>query len=80
MKVSSEVSFLEDAFDVLNEKYFESTLSKCAITIQSTPSAHGHFTPWQSWQDSENKYNEINLGAESLSRPVDEIIAHLYMK
>lgn len=63
MKVSNEVKFLEDAFDVLNEKYFESALSKCAITIQSSPIAHGHFTPWEAWTDAERSYNEINLGA-----------------
>lgn len=48
MKVSEEVMFLENAFDVLNERYFESVLPKIAITIQSTPRAHGHFTPWNS--------------------------------
>lgn len=77
MKVSNEVKFLEDAFDVLNEKYFESALSKCAITIQSSPIAHGHFTPWEAWTDAERSYNEINLGAESLQRPVTAIIATL---
>ncbi len=77
MKISNELKFLEDAFDVLNKKYFENTLSKCAITIQSTPIAHGHFTPWEAWSDSEKNYNEINLGAESLKRPVDETIATL---
>lgn len=41
MKVSEEVMFLENAFDVLNERYFESALPKIAITIQSTPRAHG---------------------------------------
>ena len=48
MKVSDEVKFLEEAFDVLNQRYFESALQKVAITIQSTPKAHGHFTPWDS--------------------------------
>lgn len=44
MKVSDEVVFLEEAFDVLNQRFFESALSRPAITIQSTPGAHGHFT------------------------------------
>lgn len=43
MKVSDEVVFLEEAFDVLNQRFFESALSRPAITIQSTPGAHGHF-------------------------------------
>ena len=46
MKVSDEVVFLEEAFDVLNQRFFESALSRPAITIQSTPGAHGHFTPY----------------------------------
>lgn len=77
MKVSDEVMFLEEAFDVLNKRYFESALQKIAITIQSTPRAHGHFTPWDSWDDSGQKIKEINLGAESLCRPVPDVIATL---
>lgn len=77
MKISEEVMFLENAFDALNERYFESTLPKIAITIQSTPRAHGHFTPWDSWSDDGNPIKEINMGAESLKRPVVEIIGTL---
>ena len=77
MKVSEEVKFFEEAFDVLNQRYFESALSKIAITIQSTPQAHGHFTPFDSWIDGNVPLKEINLGAESLKRPVVEVIATL---
>ena len=78
MKISDEVMFLEEAFDVLNERYFESALSRPALTIQSTPRVHGHFTPYDAWDDSHGlKLKEINLGAESLRRPVSEIIATL---
>ena len=77
MNISDEVLFLEEAFDVLNKKYFESALQKIAITIQSTPRAHGHFTPWDSWDDNGTRIKEINIGAESLRRPVPNIIATL---
>ena len=77
MKVSDEVVFLEGAFDRLNDRFFESALSRPAITIQSTPGAHGHFTPYDAWDDSGIKLKEINLGAESLDRPVPNIIATL---
>ena len=77
MKVSDEVLFLEEAFDVLNQRFFESALSRPAITIQSTPGAHGHFTPYDAWEDSGLKLKEINLGAEFLHRPVPNIIATL---
>ena len=45
MRISEEVLFLENAFDVLYERYFEGALQNIAITIQSTSGAHGHFTP-----------------------------------
>lgn len=77
MRISDEVLFLEEAFDVLNKLYFESALQKIAITIQSTPKANGHFTPWNSWSDNGNMIKEINIGAESLQRSVPEIIATL---
>ena len=77
MKISEEVVFLEEAFDILNESYFESALSRPAITIQSTPRSHGHFTPYDAWNDCGLKLKEINLGAESLRRPVPEVIATL---
>lgn len=77
MKVSDEVVFLEEAFDILNQRFFESALSRPAITIQSTPGAHGHFTPYDAWDDSGLKLKEINLGAESLHRPMPNIIATL---
>ena len=51
MRISEEVLFLGNAFDVLNKRYFEGTLQKIAITTQSTPGAHGNFTPWDSWSD-----------------------------
>ncbi len=60
MKVSDEVMFLEEAFDVLNERYFESALQKIAITIQSAPRSNGHFTPWDSWDDSGRKIKAID--------------------
>ena len=65
MKISDEVMFLEEAYSVLNDRFFESALPKVAITIQSTPHAHGHFTPWDSWNDGKTMLKEINLGAES---------------
>ncbi|MTD40104.1 SprT-like family protein [Erwinia sp. CPCC 100877] len=68
---------LEVAFDDLNRKYFESALSKSVITIQSTPSAYGHFTTSQVWDLAIEKAYEINIGAETLNRKIEEIIATL---
>ena len=68
---------LADSTIEANQRFFESALSRQAITIQSTPGAHGHFTPYDAWDDSGLKLKEINLGAESLHRPVPNIIATL---
>ncbi len=36
--------YLNKIFDLLNDAYFESALSRPTITIQSTPRAYGHFS------------------------------------
>lgn len=76
--LSEIVRMLEIAFDVLNEEYFESTLSKTVITIQSTPKAYGHFSVDKIWNISNNESaHEINLGAETLDREIENVIATL---
>ena len=37
----------------------------------------GHYTTWDAWRQDEKGYREINLGAESLSRPIENTIATL---
>ncbi len=75
--LSRNLAFFERAFHVLNERYFGSALSKSVLTIQSTPKAYGHFTLYEAWEDKAGGYYEINLGAESLNRPLPETIATL---
>lgn len=79
MTISQATAFLEEAFDALNKRYFENALSRPIITIQSDARAYGHFTPSQVWKDGQRKktYHEINLGAETLDRPVANTIATL---
>lgn len=79
MTISQAVKFLEDAFDALNKEYFESTLTRPIITIQTSPKVYGHFTPAEVWQDGQRKkaFHEINIGAESLDRPIANTIATL---
>lgn len=79
MTISQATKFLEDAFSVLNAEYFENALPTPIITIQSSPKAYGHFSTEQIWKNGQRKtsYYEINIGAESLSRPVSSTIATL---
>lgn len=78
-RMSQEIQFFEEAFNVLNEKYFESALSKRPIiTIQSRPGTNGHCTNYGAWRDIEGStYKEINLEAQALNRPLAQTIATL---
>ena len=79
MTISQATKFLEDAFEALNKEYFESTLPRPIITIQSSPKAYGHFTTKEVWTDAQRKrsYYEINIGAERLNRPISSTVATL---
>ncbi len=70
--------YLNQIFDLLNERFFENELSKPVITIQSTPRAYGHYTLYDAWSvDGEKGMREINLGAGTLARPIEEVAATL---
>lgn len=75
--LSESIRMLEEAFDLLNEFYFECALSKSVITVQSTPRAYGHFTTSKIWKANRKESYEINLGAETLHRPIEEVTATL---
>jgi len=68
---------LERAYEVLNNVYFDSALPTIVITIMSSPRTNGHFTLGKVWRAEENHYNEINISAENLKRPIEEICATL---
>ena len=70
--------YLNKVFDLLNEAYFENTLSRPTITIQSTPKAFGHFSLRDdTWISKNGASHEINIGAGTLARPIEEVAATL---
>ena len=70
--------YLNSIFDLLNKRYFESALSRPIITIQSTPKAYGHYTLYDAWSvDGEKGMREINIGAGTLARPIEDVAATL---
>ena len=70
--------YLNKIFDMLNAEYFECALSRPTITIQSTPRAYGHFTlNDDTWVSSIGGTHEINIGAGTLARPIENIVATL---
>ena len=70
--------YLNKLFDLLNEEFFESELSRPTITIQSTPRAYGHFSLRNdAWVSKLGATHEINLGAGTLARPIEDVVATL---
>ena len=62
----------------MNDRFFESALSRPTITIQSTPKAYGHFSLREdTWISKLGGTHEINIGAGTLSRPIEEVAATL---
>ena len=70
--------YLNKIFDLLNDEYFENALSRPTITIQSTPRAYGHFSLRDdTWVSKLGGTHEINIGAGTLARPIEEVAATL---
>lgn len=70
--------YLNKIFDLLNHRFFENALSRPTITIQSTPKAYGHFSLREdTWVSKLGGTHEINIGAGTLARPIEEVVATL---
>ena len=85
VKTSRSAGYLEKIFRALNSRYFEGQLEEPIITIQSTPRAYGHVTVAKAWSRGDSARHDLNLGAGTLNRPIEETVAtmlhemvHLY--
>ena len=78
IKTSRTAGYMEKIFRALNSRYFDSQLEEPVITIQSTPRAYGHVTVAKAWAraDGERRH-ELNIGAGTLARPIEEVAATL---
>lgn len=81
------VKMLDQLFDQLNKKYYNSEIGKPVITVMHdhTKSAYGWCTTQKIWKAGEEEFYEINICAEYLNRPIAEVaatllheMAHLY--
>ena len=83
------VTELKNIYDNLNRDYYEDKLPEVVITIQSSPKgkAYGWYAKdrWGVETDKEKAFDEINISAEYLSRPIENIVStmqhemvHLY--
>lgn len=66
---------LEYGFHVLNKVYFDGSLEMPVITIMSSPRTNGHFTIGKTWRAESEYLHEINISAEHLDRPIENIMA-----
>ena len=77
VKTSRTAGYLEKMFRAINNRYFNNELEEPIITIQSTPRAYGHVTVSKSWRKGEEHRHELNIGAGTLDRPIEDIVATL---
>ena len=77
VKTSRTAGYLEKIFRTLNAHYFDGQIEEPIITIQSTPRAYGHVTVAKAWQKGQENRHELNIGAGSLDRPIENIVATL---
>lgn len=72
---------LHKAFDLLNEKYYGGKLPQVVIAIRSQGKrvgVLGWFTPAKVWTDGKEDKHEIVITAETLNRPMMDIIQTLH--
>ena len=69
--------YLVKIFNALNATFFESKLSTPVITIQNTPRAYGHVSIYEVWTSGEQNRRELNIGAGTINRPIENVVATL---
>ncbi len=86
VKTSRTAGYLEKMFRALNAEFFAGEeIEEPIITIQSTKGAYGHVTVSKLWSAKEARKHELNIGADTLERPIENVAAtmlhemvHLY--
>ena len=76
-KYSRLAMYLEKLYDKLNHDFFEDSLERPVITVQSTARAYGHYTLYDAWSIKGEGYRELNIGAGTLDRPIENVLATL---
>ncbi len=83
--IQRTTQFLNKVFKAVNEEYFNNSLELPVITIQSSVGAYGYITTSKVWNTDGVERYEINIGAETLNRPIENVVAtmihecvHLY--
>lgn len=85
-RTSRTAGYLEKIFRALNRDFFTGEeIQEPIITIQNTPNAYGHVTVRKVWISKGVERYELNIGAGTLNRPIENTCAtmlhemvHLY--
>lgn len=77
VKSSRLLGQLEKLYRMINADLFNGELQPVTITVQSTPRAYGHIVLGDAWSVKGEGSKELNIGAGTLNRPIEEVIATL---
>lgn len=77
VKSSRLLGQLEKLYRMINADWFGGELHPVTITVQSTPRAYGHVVLGDAWNVKGEGSKELNIGAGTLDRPIEEIVATL---
>lgn len=77
VKCSRAIGYLEKMYRQLNKDFFGSELEEPIITIMSTPRAYGHVTCGRVWKAKDREQYELNIGAGTLDRPIENVVSTL---
>ena len=75
VKTSRSAGYLEKIFRALNADSFSGEVEEPIITIQTTPGAYGHVTIHKTWRRGEDWRHELNIAADWLDRPIENVVA-----
>lgn len=75
VKTSRAIGYLEKMYRELNHDMFLDELEEPIITIQSTPKSYGHVTVSKVWRSGETHKYELNIGAGTLDRPIENVVS-----
>lgn len=77
VKTSRLAGSLEKIFRLVNADLFNNELAEPIISIQSSPRAYGSYTLYNAWNVKGEGRREINIGAGTLDRPIEQTMTTL---
>lgn len=70
-------NYLAKVFKLINAEYFDNSLEIPTITVQSKAGSYGHVTVSKVWHTQDHTSHELNICADYLSRPIEDIVSTL---